>query len=186
MPPRTLASKLTERDQEGPSGGLYGPVPAGASASYSRMAPYLGLANGRAVQAWMASTAFKPCFDELCKDHIIPAQQLAKLQGRTRPHGPVLPAVQLALEDGEAMGDERYSSYDEIDKTDWTDVDHYALCLFRLKKRNMDNRDGLFRTKALPDNDMESRLWMAMMKASYEMAESRKPKGKSELHHPLL
>jgi alkylated DNA nucleotide flippase Atl1 len=185
MAPRTLASKLTEKDQEGPSGGLHGPVPQGASTSYGRMAPYLGLTSAKAVKAWMASPAFKPCFDELCKDHIIPAQQLAKSQGRTRPHGPLLNAVQLALKDGEALGDERYSSYYELDKTDWSDVDHYALCLFRLKKLNMDNRDGIFRSKVLPPSDMESRLWMAIMKASYEMAESRQPKEKSQFPHLL-
>jgi hypothetical protein len=67
---------------------------------------------------------------------------------KVKKQGPQLPIVQAALIGGERHRDERHSGY-YIDKQDLTNVDHYALCLYRLRKANTDHRNGVFRNASM-------------------------------------
>jgi hypothetical protein len=130
------------------------------------------------MKEWMLSSAFKPHFDELHNSWLKPQQERANSRNKVQKQGPQLPIVQAALIGGERHGDERYSGY-YIDKQDLTKVDHYALCLYRLRKANTDHRNGVFRNASMSVTEMESRLWCDMLRASYEMAKSRQDRRKS-------
>jgi hypothetical protein len=136
------------------------------------MARFLGLGSEKEVTDCLGSNTFKPYFDELYNNWIAIEKQRAAQKGSTRKQGPQLVAVQAAIANGERFGDEKYSGY-LIDKSTFTEIDHYALCLFRLRKVNADNRSGLFRNKSLSESEIEVRLWMGMLRATYEKAESK-------------
>lgn len=163
--------------------GLHGPVPANTHSSLTRMAQYLGLQTSQAVNNWLQSPAFLPYFQELYGDCIKPSQDLAAASNRPRKQGPQLVAVQSAIADGENFGDQKYSGY-HVDKTDFEEVDHYALCLYRLCKVNTDGRDGVFRGKTMSNVEKEARLWCAMLRATYDRASSRQNRQRKQPEDP--
>jgi hypothetical protein len=144
-------------DEVTTTSGLNGIVPPNTQTSLDRMSYFLGLGTATAVKEWMQSSAFKPHFDELYNSLLKPQQERVESQNEVKKQGPQLQIVQAALIDGERHGDERYSSY-YIDKQDWTEVDYYALCLYRLRKANTDHRNGVFRNASMSVTEMESRL----------------------------
>jgi hypothetical protein len=147
------------------------------------MAQYLGLQTSQAVSNWLQSPAFLPYFQELYDDCIKPSQDLAAASNRPRKQGPQLAAVQSVIADGEKFGDQKYSGY-HVDKADFEEVDHYALCLYRLCKVNTDGRDGVFRGKTMSNVEKEARLWCAMLRATYDRASSRQNRQRKQPEDP--
>jgi hypothetical protein len=174
----SIARSLMSSDEITEAPGLTGMVPAGIYSNLDKLSLYLGLGTAAAVKGWMQSAAFKPHFDELYQSWLKPQQELASTQNKSRKQGPQLPLVQAALTNGEFHGDEKYSGY-HISKEGWSEIDHYALCLYRLRKANTDHRDGAFRNTSMSVAEMESRLWNAMLRATYDSAKSRQDRRKS-------
>lgn len=53
-------------------------------------------------------------------------------------------------------------------------MDHYAYCIVRLIRHNTNNRNGGFFQKQISDTDKESRIWMAILGATQDMAKARR------------
>jgi hypothetical protein len=155
---KTVAETLLESDPSSLSFRLHGPVPANTFSNLNRLALYLGLETAQAVSEWLESHAFKPHFEELYTDWIQPQIELAASTNKPRKQGPTLPNVQAAITDGEEFGDEKYSGY-RVRKDDFSEIGHYALCLFRLRKANTEGWDGAFRGRSMTKSDVETRLW---------------------------
>jgi hypothetical protein len=60
-----------------------------------------------------------------------------------------------------------------VDKSNFSEVDHYALCLYRLREENARGRDGIFKNYKLTEGDMEKRLWHTMLRATWDRAPTR-------------
>jgi len=60
---------------------------------------------------------------------------------------------------------QKYSGY-VIYTEGWTDVEHYSLCLYRLKVFNKVNHNGVFRNRSLSEQEIDIRLYAAMKRAS--------------------
>jgi SNF2 family DNA or RNA helicase len=138
--------------------------------SLDRLGKALGLGGKAAVKSWTASEAFLPDYNELYE---------AVIKHRVN-QGPLLDVVQKAMFHGETYGDRKYSRA-RIDKSSFNDVNHYALCLYRLREENAKGRDGCFKKYNLTDGDMELRLWQAILRATWDRAPARKDK-KSKKH----
>jgi hypothetical protein len=178
----TITQSLLGSEDE--ASGLHGPVPADTSSSLARMARYLGLQTPQAVTNWLRSPAFLPYFQELYDACIKPSQDLAAASSHPRKQGPQLSAVQNAIANGEKYGDQKYSGY-YVDKSEFAEIDHYALCLFRLCRANTDGRDGVFRNKSMTEAEKEVRLWCAMLRATYDRATSRQQRQRKQSEDSL-
>jgi hypothetical protein len=127
--------------------------------SLDRLSKAVGLPSIAALKTWMSSDAFKPGYEELYD---------AVIKGRSG-QGPALEIVQKALQNGENHGNRRFSRV-RVDKSNFSEVDHYALCLYRLREENARGRDGIFKNYELTETDMEKRLWHTMLRATWDRA----------------
>ncbi|OBT66786.1 hypothetical protein VE03_04120 [Pseudogymnoascus sp. 23342-1-I1] len=128
---------------------------------YDRLAFILGLDNKESVKAWMASDSFKPAYDELVRDWIN-SQWDKAVDGMRRKKAPSLRQVADAI--SKAPGERYTSPTGVVDKTGFGEMDHYALCLVRLRAANESNANGLFRGKACSNEHKDQRLWQAMLR----------------------
>ncbi|OBT85643.1 hypothetical protein VE02_05785 [Pseudogymnoascus sp. 03VT05] len=125
--------------------GFRDPVKFNDYHGFDRLAYFLGLDNKAAVKTWMASNPFKPAYDELVRDWI------------------------NSLWDKAVDGMRRV-----IDKTNFVEIDHYALCLVLLRAANETNPNGVFRGKNCTDENKDQRLWQAMLRGGAEAWYHRK------------
>lgn len=146
---------------------LYGPVPANTHACLPRLAKYLGISTENALREWLDSAQFKPIYEALYNNAVLPR----KLHNPSL-QGPKLPAVQTAIDSGEMHGDERYSGY-ELDISDFSELDHYALCLYRLRNKAKVSRGGIFRDKQMSDSQIDERLWQAMLRGGLDRSKAK-------------
>lgn len=137
--------------------------------SLDRLGNALVLGGTVACKTWMASEAFQPDYDELYE---------AVIKDRIT-QGPLLDVVQKAMFHGATYGDRKYSRA-RINKSNFTDVDHYALCLYRLREENAKGRDGCYKNYNLTDGDMELRLWHAILRATWDRAPARQGRKQEE------
>lgn len=143
---------------------------------FDRLAYILGLNNKAGVKAWMASDSFKPAHDELVRDWISSLWDKA-VDGMRRKKAPSLKQVVIAISKGP---EDRYkSSTGVIDKTDFVEIDHYALCLVLLRAANTSNFNGLFRGYTCSDEHKDQRLWQAMLRGGKDAWYHRKRSVKS-------
>jgi hypothetical protein len=151
------------------------------------MARLLGMGSKEAVREWMTSTRFTKPWNTLLNDYLNPLRDQAEANGEKVRQGPSLEAVQAAIEQGEGYGDQRYSGEeDEIPKTDYQEVDHYAYCLVQLKKRNKEHRDGIFHRQTMTATEVEARLWMAMQRARKDWAAAHRRQRKRKFTLTIL
>ncbi|KFY86822.1 hypothetical protein V500_07368 [Pseudogymnoascus sp. VKM F-4518 (FW-2643)] len=152
------------------TGSLRGAVKFNDYQHFDRLACILGLGNKAAVQAWMASDSFKPAYDELVRDWIS-SQWDKAVDGMRRKRAPTLKQITDAI----SKAPERYTSPTGIiDKTNFVEIDHYALCLVLLRAANESNFNGLFRGKTCSDEHKDQRLWQAMLRGGAEAWRRRK------------
>lgn len=153
---------------------LYGPVPPGTHSSLERLGKYLGIGTANAVREWLNSPQFKPIYETLYNSAIL-------LRKKHRPdlQGPKLTAVQIAICDGEMYGDEKYSAHD-LDTSNFEDIDHYALCLYRLRQKSKMSRNGIFRDKQMTDSQIETRLWQAMLRGGMDRSKAKASKQRTQ------
>lgn len=175
---RSLTNSLESTD--GLRGGLRGAVLPNDYKSYTRLGKILGLGNKQAVKDWMNSPAFRLAFERLYKSWIEIQQDLATQSGKTR--GPDLRAVVDAIDDPHAIAEEKYTSPTGFDSSDFTEVDHYALCLVALRSSNSSSAYGLFRGKTCSQEEIDQRLWQAILRATSDKREERRNKGRLTTH----
>ncbi|KFY25046.1 hypothetical protein V493_04875 [Pseudogymnoascus sp. VKM F-4281 (FW-2241)] len=158
-------------------GGLRCAVKSTDYQNFDRLADILGLSNkaigiksNTVVKAWMASDSFKPAYDELVRDWIVPLWDKAGDSLQRKP-APPLKRIVGAI----SKNPERYTSpTGVVDKTAFAALDHYALCLVRLRAANEFNANGLFRGKTCEQKQKDQRLWQAMMRGGTEAWRRRK------------
>lgn len=130
----------------------------------------LGLSGRVCVKAWMASDSFKPAYDELVRDWIDSRWDKA-VDGMTRKRAPKLNKIADAI----SKAPERYTSpTGVINKEGFGEIDHYALCLVRLRTANDSNPNGLFVGKTCSQEQKDKMLWQAMMRGGAEAWRVRK------------
>ncbi|KFY04255.1 hypothetical protein V491_09410 [Pseudogymnoascus sp. VKM F-3775] len=152
-------------------GGLNGVVKSNDWAHFDRLADVLGLGNKSAVKAWMASDSFKPAYDELVRDWIDSRWDKA-VDGMRRKRAPTLKQISKEILNAPV---ERYTSRSGIvNKHNFREIDHYALCLVRLRAANEYNFNGIFRGKTCSDEGKDQRLWQAMQRGGAEAWAARK------------
>ncbi|OBT57524.1 hypothetical protein VE04_02113 [Pseudogymnoascus sp. 24MN13] len=123
--------------------GFRDPVKFNDYQSFDRLAYILGLNNKAAVKTWMASESFKPAYDELVRDWI-DLQWDKAVDGMRRKRAPTLKQITQRI----SKAPERYTSATGVvDKTNFAEIDHYALCLVLLRAANETNPNGVFRGK---------------------------------------
>ncbi|OBU00072.1 hypothetical protein VE01_01877 [Pseudogymnoascus verrucosus] len=150
--------------------GFRDPVKFNDYQSYGRLAYILGLDNKAAVKAWMASESFKPAYDELVCDWI-DLQWDKAVDGMRRKRAPTLKQITQRI----SKAPERYTSATGVvDKTNFVEIDHYALCLVLLRAANETNPNGVFRGKTCSDENKDQRLWQAMLRGGTEAWYHRK------------
>jgi hypothetical protein len=147
---------------------LYGNVPSDTYNSLKRLSMFLGLETEAAAKKWFESEQFKPIFDALYYKVIEP-----RMLGSPAKQGPKLSAVQTAIIMGEGHGGRKYTGW-KIDERGFDDIDHYALCLIRLREENRHSHGGIFRGKQMTDEQIEVRLWHAIMRETSQRSELRK------------
>lgn len=144
--------------------GFRDPVKFNDYQRFDRLAYILGLDNKAAVKAWMASDSFKPAYDELVRDWIDSLWDKA-VDGMRRKKTPPLKQITQAI----SKAPERYTSATGVvDKTDFVEINHYALCLVLLPAANETNPNGVFRGKTCSDENKYQRLWQAMLRGGAE------------------
>ena len=158
-----LSSHETEEHQW-----LYGDAPSGTYHSLDRLSKFLGLETEAATKQWFESKQFKPIFDALYYKVIEPRTLVSP--GR---QGPQLTAVQNAIVMGEAHGNRKYTSW-TMSESGFDDIDYYALCLIRLREENKHSHGGIFRNKQMTDQQIEQRLWHAIMRETSQRSKLRK------------
>lgn len=177
---RSFTNSLESTD--GLRGGLRGAVSPNDYNSYTRLGRILGLGNKKAVKDWMNGRAFRPAFERLYKSWIEVQQEAATQGSKIRKRGPDLRAVVDAISDPHAVAEERYTAPMGIDTTDFGEIDHYALCLVALRSSNLTNAQGLFRRKTCSQEEMDQRLWQAILRASSDKAIERRNRAKLNTH----
>src|ERR1700738_1674404 len=95
---RTMAQSLLDSQHERKEG-LHSPVNTNAYIRLEQMATYLDLATPAQTQLWLTPPQFKPYFEELYKNAILPRLQKGSTQG------PQLKSVRSAITRGESFGD---------------------------------------------------------------------------------
>lgn len=116
----------------------------------------------------MNSPQFKPFFERLYKNAILPRQQADP--GR---QGPQKKEVLAAIARADKFGDERYTS-EFIDTSGFEQEDHYAYCLVKLVQCNTENCNGVFYKQQINQADKEARIWMAMIRATQDKGATRR------------
>lgn len=169
---RSVVNSLDTTD--GSRSGLRGAVSPNDYKSFDRLAKILGLSDKNAVKEWLKGRAFYPAFNRLYKNWIEPQQEAAERSGTTRKRGPDLKAVVDAIDDPHAIAEERYISMTGFDYSEFNELDHYALCLIALRASNISNAHGLFRGKTCSQEEMDQRLWQALLRASSDMTVERR------------
>lgn len=151
--------------------GFRGPVKFNDYQHFDRLASILGLVSKAGVKAWMASDSFKPAYDELIHDWIN-SQWDKAVDGMRRKKAPTLKQITDTISKAPK---ERYESpTGVINKDNFVEIDHYALCLVRLRAANESHFNGLFRGKAYSDEHKDQRLWQAMLRGGSEAWARRK------------
>lgn len=69
-------------------------------------------------------------------------------------------------------GEERYTKNDPP-FDEYTEIDWYAYNLYRLRKKNLNARNGIFRGKYMPTEDIDYRLWHAILLTTADMTRKR-------------
>lgn len=177
---RSLTNSLESTD--GSRGGLRGAVSPNDHNSYARLGKILGLGNKKSVKEWMNGRAFRPAFERLYKSWIEVQQDAASQSGTIRKRGPDLRAVVDAIADPHAIAEERYTSPTGVDTSEFNELDHYALCLVALRASNMSSAQGLFRGKTCSQEEIDQRLWQAILRASSDMTIERRNKNRVGTH----
>lgn len=152
------------------------PVKSNDHQHFDRLAYILGLDNKAGVKAWMASDSFKPAYDELVRDWIS-SQWDRAVDGMRRKKAPTLKEITDAI--SKAPEDRYKSPTGVIKKTDFVEIDHYALCLVLLRAANVSNFNGLFSRYTCSDEHKDQRLWQAMLRGGKEAWYHRKRSVKS-------
>ena len=138
----------------------------------TKLSHYLGLENASELYDYIASDLFKPFFEELLEDGIVPAQEAAKERGAKRRRGNDLKSIQQALIGGEKYGKVNYSAY-RPKKANWTIGDHYARFPWLTRHENSTSNEGIFYGKALSEDEMNLRVCMLLSRVQFEMTPSR-------------
>lgn len=117
------------------------------------------------MTSWMDSEAFSPFFAAL--------QANLQKYGSTERYKnmsqkPRLTNVQKALVRGEQNGGRKFSCRSEPDLENFRDAEFYALFLFLVVDYNSKKRDGAFFGENMTTEDMQARVWEAMLRANHE------------------
>lgn len=155
-------SKLTEASLEL---GLHGPVPSTTYRSKLRLATSFGFGSSAAFMNWIDSEAFKPYYSDLQArlQQYVSTEDIKNLR-----HKPRLMHVQKALVQGERYGIQRYSRRSGPDIESFSAIDFYALFLFYVVEYNSLYAEGAFFGKKMTIEDMQARVWQAMLRANLE------------------
>ena len=155
-------SKLTEASLEL---GLHGPIPSTTYRSKPRLATSFGFASSAAFDNWMDSEAFKPYHSNLQESiqQYVSTEDIKNLR-----HKPRLMHVQKALVQGERYGIQRYSRRSGPDLESFSAIDFYALFLFYVVEYNSLYAEGAFFGKKMTVEEMQARVWQAMLRANLE------------------
>jgi hypothetical protein len=164
-------SLLTSKSSN--TGCLRGEVPTSSHKKLGDMAKYLGLETASNVNQWIPSDQFKPMFDNLYHNTILP-----RLLQNPQLQGSQLKAVQCAIARGEASSDQTYSR-EVLDKSKFEEVDYYAYCMVRLLRINSGHRNGIFFRRQLNDEEKEARIWMAILRATNDCSKVRWESGRT-------
>jgi len=180
---KSISRSLLASEESQEHNYLYDPVPADTYSFLEWLAKYLGIGTANAVREWLNSPQFKPTYETLYNTVILPRK-------RHRPslQGPKLPAVQTAICDGEMHGDEKNSAHD-LDTSTFEDIDHYALCLYRLRDKSKVSRGGIFRDKQMTDSQIDARLLQAMLRGGLDRCKAKASKKSTQeiIHHqPII
>ena len=169
---RTIAQSLLD-SQHDRNDGLHGPVKTNAHIRLENMVMYLELDSSVQLRAWLDSPQFKPYFEELYQNTILP-----RLTKDPNLQGPQLRTVRSAMIRGESFGDQKYSAK-SVDTAHFDQVDHYAYCMVQLIDCNTHNRHGVFYQKLINAIDKEARMWMAILRGNHEKSNERRASRKA-------
>lgn len=167
-------NQTTLDSSEGVASGLRGPVGLEDYRNLDRLAHILGLSDRDDVKAWMSSQVFRVAFDKLLQDWIEPEAEKTKALNTIRRRAPVFRMVVQYIEIAELSGTSRYNLIGGADISVYDEVDHYALCLTSLRLLNTTCNTGIFWGKTLTQEEMDQRLWQAILRGSSDAAKARK------------
>jgi hypothetical protein len=123
-------------------------------------------------RAFLQGKTFFPFWKELYFDYVLPEQQAAQREKRSRTRGPALKDVQIVLMHGEKGGAMKYSAM-APNKENWTASDHLARFLYLVRFMNTKNRDGIFYGKNIAESKMDALVWSLQMLLVKEHQPSR-------------
>jgi hypothetical protein len=157
------------------------PVPPLTHKSQEKLRQCLGLPSVAALKRALNHRNFTTPFNELYDKAIKPDR--AEIKAR---QAPTLQQVQEQLAEGESHGQCKYSGGAELNgpgwQDDWMGLDHYAYCLWRLRRFEITLRDGLFFQKQMETADTDSRIWQMILRARMDR---RKPGDPSRSQLPV-
>lgn len=133
------------------------------------MAAKYDLPDAKALDAWLEGEAVKPYYDaiyEIILPKIIKCKQEIKDFKAKKPYNsPLLTTVQQTLRESESYGQKKFSMPQSRAK--WDIVDHYAKCFYDIRLHNREHRMGIFFEKTMSDDDVDSRVWQAMLRLTH-------------------
>ncbi|KFY27459.1 hypothetical protein V493_03477 [Pseudogymnoascus sp. VKM F-4281 (FW-2241)] len=145
--------------------GLHGRVPCRTHRSISRLAASFGFISDAAMKGWIDSEAFSPFYAALQAN----LQKYGSTEKvRNLSQKPRLTNVQKALVRGEQKGVRKFSRRSEPDLENFRDAEFYALFLFLVVDYNSKEREGAFFGENMTTEDMQARVWEAMLRANHE------------------
>jgi hypothetical protein len=167
---RTLSEALIQSRLEDDQDALTCEIPKGTINDLNKMAKYLGLSSGKTVSEFLKTPLFLEPYNELFDTVMAPKHSRGE-----KKQGPMYSKVAALLLKGEEFGNRKYSAK-RVDKSGWSDADHYAYCLYQLRNEACHDWNGLFRGKMITTEQIDVRLWLYMLRATKDRAPSIKCK----------
>lgn len=147
---------------------LDGPVPPRTYLSRVRLAVVIGFPSSTDLCIWMESEAFMPYYATLQAN-----VQNSRIENNEQSHHmPRLATVQSAITRHELYGDKRYSLNNV--RNFCSTIDWHALFLFHAVKHNLCTRGGAFFGKKMELDDVQARIWEAMLRANHDKNERQR------------
>ena len=133
---------------------------------------YLEMTSVKDLREFLKSDLFQPYWVELYEAVIKPAQQEASQTGKQRARGCNLKTAQSNLISGERNGQCRFSAR-KLNKTQWSDTDHYSLFLHCVRDENIRNAEGIFYGSTLQISEIDFKIWQLLKRVTYDFTPSR-------------
>jgi hypothetical protein len=77
------------------------------------------------------------------------------------------------------FGDKVFSRR-KVDKSSWSEEDHYAYCLYLRRNENTTHRNGLFYNTAMTESAIEERLWLGILRETQQRGGNRRQERKRQ------